>query len=46
MNRALLFASAAILSLSDDSNVKLQVKGKLVSCEDSQSLVIEEAKKI
>ena len=37
---------AAILNLSNDSNAKLQVKGKLVSCEDSQSLVIEEAKKI
>jgi hypothetical protein len=37
---------AAILGLSNDSGAKLQVKGKLVSCEDSHSLVIEEAKKI
>ena len=37
---------AAILNLSNDSNATLKVKGKLVSCEDSHSLVIEEAKKI
>ena len=38
--------SAAILKLSNDSNATLKVKGKLVSCEDSNSLVIEEARKI
>jgi hypothetical protein len=37
---------ASILGLSNDSSATLKVKGKLVSCEDSHSLVIEEAKKI
>ncbi|HEY0160870.1 MAG TPA: hypothetical protein VGF28_26540 [Thermoanaerobaculia bacterium] len=37
---------AAILGLSKDAGARLQVKGKLVSCEDSDSLVIEEAKKV
>ena len=37
---------AAILSLGNDAGATLKVKGKLVSCEDSHSLVIEEAKKI
>jgi hypothetical protein len=37
---------ASILGLSNEAGAKLQVKGKLVNCEDSHSLVIEEAKKI
>lgn len=39
-------SKASALKLGEGENTTLRVTGKLVSCEDGQSLVIESAKKI